>query len=382
MRWFEYKAEVDALHAPDELKARLRAMKTDAAPTAAPKKKRFFTKPARFSWKKAAGMAACFVGGAVTVFLAGSVLLFGGMGGASASDSAMAQTSGTMEPGAAKGESFAYFSDSNLAVTNGAVFDAILEMDGSVNAAMDSESDPGSANGAPAQQKEATTRTQTTARKIIYTANLTLESTEYDNTLAALQQALAEAGGYVESSENLNYGTDRRRVYYTLRVPAANYQSFLTAAGGAGSLTEKSEDSQDITAEYVDVAARIDTLEQQRDRLLQLSAQAESLTDLLEIEEKLTSVQYQLESYQRQMAAYDDRVNYCTVNVSVYEVTVYTPVQPTLGEQLSNAVTGGFADFADFMFELTLWALNRLPWLIVLAAAALVGRMVWRRQRR
>ncbi len=359
MRWFEYKTEVDALHAPDDLKARLHAMKTqqdtlaaaDGRQGAGAAKKPARKKAVACPLQRLAGQAASEVWGAGVMLAVVAVpqMKFFRMG-SSSSSMAMTATGGT-SPGAAADLSAAQeYANKESAMDSNVSADTAL-----------------GAQGLQAGADPAETKARDTARKIIYTANLTLEATDYDATLAALQQALAAAGGYVQSSESYNYGTNDRIVNYTLRVPAENYQSFLAGAEGAGNLVEKSEDSDDITAAYVDVAARIDSLAAQRTRLLELEARAESLTDLLEIENQLTQVQYQLESYQRQMAVYDDQVDYCTVKLAVYEVAIYTPVQPTTSQRLWNALTGGLARFGDAMFDFVLWLLSVLPWLVLLA---------------
>lgn len=384
MKWFEYKAEVDALHAPEELKEKLRAMQHEQQPA----------KPARVfpGWKRLTGMAACFVCGAVTVLAAGGVLLGGfAMGGASAADNATAAVTGGTKPGvqsstAESGRDLYGAVDMGL-LSDSVMFDAAEQREPGSGSVKDSSNNAAATLVNDVNRELEIDATQTEqadskvlGRKIVYTAHLTLETTDYDATLAALHETLNALGGYVEHSENRNYGTDRRWVQYVLRVPAAAYGEFMTAAEDSGSLINKTEDSEDITAQYVDVTARIDTLLQQRARLQQLSAQAESLYDLLEIEEKLANVQYQLESWQRQLAAFDDRVDYCTVTVEVQEVTVYTPVQPTAGERMSRALSRGFEDFADTLFDLVLWVLRNLSWIAVFAVAALAGRILWKKR--
>ena len=51
----------------------------------------------------------------------------------------------------------------------------------------------------------------------------------------------------------------------------------------------------------MDVSARLSNLQAQRTRLQQLQAQAETLSDLLQIEDSLTEVQSQIESWQSQL---------------------------------------------------------------------------------
>ncbi|MBQ7859986.1 MAG: DUF4349 domain-containing protein, partial [Faecalibacterium sp.] len=366
--WFEYKAEVDALRAPDELKEKLRAMKT-AAPAAKPAAK----KAVRFPLKRLAGMAACFVcGGVAMLALAGAGGI--GMGGMSYFAEA-SQNTAAIAPGAAAGGS------TDAKGTADLMFDSFTTeswVDGSL--AENGVNQPVAGTELKSQTSDGTQRSAA-ARKIIYTAVIALESTTYDETLQQLHQALQVAGGYIEHSANSGYGTDHRRVSYTLRVPVEHYHSFLAQAEAGGNLVKKVEDSQDITAAYVDVAARIDTLTTQRDRLQQLSAQAETLTDLLDIEDKLSDVQYELESYQRQLKIYDDQVAYCTIEATVQEVTNYTPVQPTTAERLLNALTGGFENFADTLFDLALWVLRNLSWLIILTVCGGVGLRIWKKRK-
>jgi hypothetical protein len=147
------------------------------------------------------------------------------------------------------------------------------------------------------------------SRKIVYNASVRMETTDYDTTRAALQEAVTAANGYLESTDQGgSKDSGSRYTYYTARIPAENYRSFLTAAGEAGNVTSLNESAQDITAEYVDVEARLKALNDQRDRLNALADKAETTADLLEIESQLSDVQYQLESYTGQMRLMDNQV--------------------------------------------------------------------------
>ena len=104
------------------------------------------------------------------------------------------------------------------------------------------------------------------SRKIVYNASVRMETTDYDTTRAALQEAVTAANGYLESTDQGgSKDSGSRYTYYTARIPAENYRSFLTAAGEAGNVTSLNESAQDITAEYVDVEARLKALNDQRD---------------------------------------------------------------------------------------------------------------------
>lgn len=366
MKWFEYKAEVDALTAPDRLKERLRAMQPQAE-AEQPRRKPTAKWPGRVI-SFAAGAAACLM-------LTGGLRLVGLVGmraGASYNAaSSMAAVGAPQKPAAEEGMN--------------AVADGLWELPAE-DAEPESMREPqagetnGTVDGAVKANSESTAKV---GRKIIYTSTLYLESKQYEDTLAALQQALAEAGGYVQSSNSYNYGSASRHLELVLRVPAGQYRRFLAGAEGTGSLLEKQEDSQDITAEYVDVQARIASLENQRTRLTELAAKADSLYDLLEIENQLSNVQYQLESYQGRMKVYNDQVEYCTVTVYLDEVQVYTPVQQSFGQRVWHSLTNGLVYFVDDMQKFVVELVGVLPWLLLWGALGLGGwRLVKRLRRR
>jgi hypothetical protein len=377
MSWFEYHAEVDRLHASDELKARLLAMQPESGetaphrhaqpktePPAAAEPETRAKPPVHFSprWKQWAAMAACFVLG-MGVY---SVMSFTGsffrMGSSSASATALYSSAATADAAPA---------DTAGAWTSGsyAVSEEAAELDSGV-VVSESTAD------AAARSADSTT----TERKIIYTAYLYLESKTYDDTRATLEQAVRDVGGYVQASDEYNYTSGSRSVTLTVRIPAAQYSEFLAGAEGAGSLRSKSEQAEDVTAQYIDVAARITSLEAQRTRLTELEAQAESLSDLLEIQDSLTSVQYQLESWQQQMNWYNDQVDYCTVTIELDEVQEYTPVRTSFGERLSGALSDGLTAFADGVQNVAVALAYNWPLVLVLAAVC-VGVWLWRRRK-
>ena len=219
------------------------------------------------------------------------------------------------------------------------------------------------------------------SRKIVYNASVRMETTDYDTTRAALQEAVTAANGYLESTDQGgSKDSGSRYTYYTARIPAENYRSFLTAAGEAGNVTSLNESAQDITAEYVDVEARLKALNDQRDRLNALADKAET-TALLEIESQLSDVQYQLESYTGQMRLMDNQVRYSTVDISLQEVRVLTPTATTFGEKFVEAVTSGWRGFVDGAEDLILVVVYLWPVVLIVLAILLVARPALKRRK-
>ena len=211
-----------------------------------------------------------------------------------------------------------------------------------------------------------------TSTKLIYTANLTIESKDFDAARTALTDAVSAAGGYLESSNESSYTGSSRTLSLTIRVPQDNYASFLEAAAQAGNLVDKSEQVQDVTTQYMDIEARLSNLTAQRIRLQELQASAENLADLLEIESSLSDVQYQIESWQSQLDWYSQQVSCSTVYLSLDEVKEYTPTEESYLSQLSSALRNGWTGFVSGIQQLTVWVVGVWPVLVILAAAAVL----------
>ena len=215
--------------------------------------------------------------------------------------------------------------------------------------------------------------------KIIYTANLTLESKDYEAARSALDSALAEAGGYLESSSEYSSSGSSRSVSLTYRVPQANYQSFLDAVAAAGNVTYRSQQADDVTTQYMDVSARLSNLQAQRTRLQQLQEQAETLSDLLQIEDSLTEVQSQIESWQSQLDWYSDQVQQCTVYIDLNEVQTYTPADEGFFSRIGTALVSGWGNFVNGLQQLVVALASVWP-LAVLACAAVAMALAWRKK--
>ena len=221
------------------------------------------------------------------------------------------------------------------------------------------------------------------SRKIVYNASVRMETTDYDTTRAALQEAVTAANGYLESTDQGgSKDSGSRYTYYTARIPAENYRSFLTAAGEAGNVTSLNESAQDITAEYVDVEARLKALNDQRDRLNALADKAETTADLLEIESQLSDVQYQLENYTRQLKNMDQQVSYSTVDIRLSEVATLTPTGTTFGERVADAFAGGWHGFVVFLQGFVLAVIYLWPVLLVVGIIVALAVTLTKRRRK
>ena len=223
--------------------------------------------------------------------------------------------------------------------------------------------------------------TDETAQKIIYNADINMESTDFDAARDTLLAAVDDCGAWMEYSSLSGDAKDHDRyAYYTVRVPVENYRTFLAAVGEAGSVLDLSETAENITSSYIDVQARLSALEAQRDRLNELADQAETTADLLEIESQLSDVQYQLENYTRQLRSMDQQVSYSTVDIYLREVATLTPTGVTFGERIADAFGGGWDAFVGFLQGLVIALVYLWPVLLIAVVVVFILRKIWKKR--
>ncbi len=360
MRWYEYKMEVDDLHASEDLKAKLLAMqaKADApgttpkpqlAPAPEPAKKK---KTIRFPGRRVLEAAACAA-------LCGGILY--GAARVGSLPSVTLLSGGSASSTAAAYEAAPELATYSMADAGGSAYSAKSAVNTSGGTLLTSGN----------VESDTAARTADNA-KIIYTAYLSIETKDYDWAYQQLNDTLSSVDGYLESSNEYTDSTDSTRTLsLTLRVPEGSYDAFVDAAEQAGSVTSKSESADDVTTQYMDIEARLDNLTAQRTRLQELQASADDLTDLLQIESSLSDVQYQIESYQSQLNWYSQQVSYCTVNITLDEVETLT-TGTSFAARLADAAKNGWWNFTAGAQAVVVFLIGAWPAIVIGAACGVV----------
>ena len=208
------------------------------------------------------------------------------------------------------------------------------------------------------------------SRKLIRNVDLSFETTDFDTFVQDIQSKTTALGGYIESS-NLsgNAYTDRHRyAYFTLRIPKPQVDTFLSFAEGEANLTRKYENTQDITLQYYDTESRKKALQSEYDRLLELMAKAESVDAVIAIEQRLSEIRYQLDSFESDLRRYDNQVDYSTITVNVSETTVLTASEKSgFWSRVQANLESNVEDLCNAAIGLLIWFLSSLPVLLALA---------------
>lgn len=222
-------------------------------------------------------------------------------------------------------------------------------------------------------------------QKLIRTVYMDAQTTSMDGVMSWLENRVAELGGYFEQKSIRRSGSRDDGSYYryadmVIRVPAENLDSFLAQIGENTVVTSTREETENVTLQYVSTKSRVEALETEQKRLLELLEEAGSMEDLLTIEERLTDVRWELENYASQLRVLDNQVDYSTVYLNINEVDKPKVVtERTVWQKIGDGFAENTIDLWDGIVAVFVWLLSSLPFLIPLAVSAVVGFKVGKR---
>ncbi len=217
------------------------------------------------------------------------------------------------------------------------------------------------------------------SRKLIRNVNMEVETQEFDDLVAFLESSAAAVGGYVENSYSYNGSSyngrgSRRSANFTLRIPADKLDRFLNDVSGRANVISRNQNVQDVTITYVDMESHKNALRTEEQSLINMLAKAETVEDLITIENRLADVRYQIESMESQLRTYDNLVDYATLTVTVSEVEELTPVvEQTAWEKMSSGFVSSLHNIGRGLQNFGIAVVMNLPYILVWAAVLIAG---------
>ena len=253
--------------------------------------------------------------------------------------------------------------------------DAYWDAEMPMEAEMQSKSDGGTMNTTRANIPESV--------KMIYRANLELETTEYEKAQSDIVTLTNQLGGYFEEQSSNNYSSGYRSASYTVRVPAAQFEAFLHQIGELCRVRYQTQSAENVSERYYDMESRLETAKIKLDRLQELLSKAEVMEDIITLESAISDTEYQIESLSGELRHYDALIDYSTIYVTlneVYKVTEQDNAPLTFGQRIRNAFREGLRDFGDFLEDAAeLLAYSWLTLVLVAAAVVLIVKLICRK---
>ncbi|HLV09351.1 MAG TPA: DUF4349 domain-containing protein [Halanaerobiales bacterium] len=200
-------------------------------------------------------------------------------------------------------------------------------------------------------------------RKIIQRAYLTIEVEELDIADNHIMEIIQNYNGYIASSREWE-SNERKHSRYQLRIPAAQFNNVISEITDEdlGYVVSRSISGQDVTEEYIDLEARLTNLTEQEKRYRQLLDKAETVEDILKIENELTRIRSSIESLQGRLKYLDNQVSMSTIEVEFREII--TPGVSNWG--INQAFKQAIEKMSNSIYQIITFTGSLIPYLIIL----------------
>lgn len=169
-------------------------------------------------------------------------------------------------------------------------------------------------------------------QKITYDLTLTLEVATINDSVTRITQEVQQLGGYIAESQQS--GTDSHSsAQMTVKIPAAKLNGLQASLSAWGKVLDQRMVANDITNQYYDSQVRLQTLEAEEKRYLEILNQAKTVDDVLKVEKALDNIRQQIEQLKGQLKLWNNQVDYSTLNLQLVtlqspNVSIINPWQP------------------------------------------------------
>ncbi|HEX5149280.1 MAG TPA: DUF4349 domain-containing protein [Candidatus Limnocylindrales bacterium] len=212
--------------------------------------------------------------------------------------------------------------------------------------------------------------------KIIRTGTIELEVSDVPQALRTARDAIVALGGYVGASNTSNTA-DRPTAQITYRIPADRWEDALDALRDLNGLTTKVATEQteaiEVTGQVIDLQARIKNLRASETALQGIAARATKISDVLEVEARLSDVRGQIEQLTAQLEDLNDRASYATLT-AYFSSPIVAVVAAGKDWEPAAAVDEAAASLISILQAVAtagIWFL--IVWLPILLVLGLVG---------
>lgn len=220
------------------------------------------------------------------------------------------------------------------------------------------------------------------ARRIIYDADVSLVVNDMAVTETQIASLLKKSDGYVaEASVDRREGehlTGRWRV----RVPVAQFETFLDAVSKLGVAESRKQTAQDVTEEYVDLEAQITNKKRLEERIVALLKESTGkINEIIEVERELGRVRGEIEQMEGRLRLLTNRTDFTTVSITArVEENYVPPAAPTFPNRIARAWVLSLDALRVFSEQLAVAIVYATPWIAILSVAAIPAFLIARKR--
>jgi hypothetical protein len=202
------------------------------------------------------------------------------------------------------------------------------------------------------------------SRKLIRTAQLTVEVAQYQRAAEEVARLAESFGGYLAESQATRGPHDRQSGTVTIRVPAERFGAVLASLKGLGTVRSENVSTQDVSKAYADLETRLKVKRDTADRLRELlRTRTTDLQHVLQAERELARVTEEIEQMEGERRFFDAQVALSTIALTLHEP--HALVEPGVFAPVGEALRDSAEVLSRSLAGLVYLAVFLTPWLVV-----------------
>lgn len=238
-------------------------------------------------------------------------------------------------------------------------------------------------------------------RRLIYTVNMQLQTTEFMAGIRLLYDTISELDGFIVSESvrgrDIRTPEVERSASYDIRLYTDNLPSFIVVMEDNFNLLSRALTAEDITAIYEDASFTLRSLRELEEQLLDEldefdDQDMDAIFDEPYLEMALAEIQSHIRSLEVQQYAFDDDILFSFINVQIFEAIIIEEIEEeyeegeeeevvdlTFGERFNNAASVSWEGFLGFLQGFLIVVIRILPTLLIIGAVTAVAFFAYRK---
>lgn len=220
-------------------------------------------------------------------------------------------------------------------------------------------------------------------RMIIKTGTMNLEIEKYDETINQINDYVKKSGGFITNSSSQVNASGKKQGAITIRITTDKYDAMIKDMGNFGKILNSQINGNDVTSEYIDLQARMTTQAELEKRLLSLlNEKTAKLVDVVEVEEKLSSVRQNIEQSQGRMKYLKNQSDFSTLTVSVYEPSLMiTSSGGGFFYEIERGFSKGLKGFTEVLSGMITFFIALMPVVILILILTYIAVLIYKKSK-
>jgi hypothetical protein len=215
-------------------------------------------------------------------------------------------------------------------------------------------------------------------KKIIKDGSIKIEADNIKESKKKLDILVKNFNGYI-ADESYNDENGTSEYIIKIRVPFENFEQIVSSIeSGNRNIVSKNISARDVTEEFIDLETRLKNKKNYLIKYNELLKQAESVEDILKIEENTRTIEEEIESTEGRLKYLNDQVSYSTLDITLFLKKEYIEKSAFKGnffDRLGQAIVSGVSGIIEFIIYIfRIWPI----WVITIITIILIKRNIKR----